>query len=309
MSRILLLGGTSDGRKLAARLHQAGFQVIYSVAGLVRMPELDCDVISGGFSRFASEPVSGQAPQTPSVNGLVRFIEQQDIELILDVTHPYAVNMSTHAVQAADVAQIPCWRFHRLAWQDTEGDCWSYFADWCDMLEQLKSRQGGVLLTTGQLTQSELDQLMAVVNRSGGVADEVAGVKKTGEADKNVGTDKTAGADKTAGKPLHVVMRTAAPSRIELPGAIRWIKAIGPFDADSEKTLLEAHGIQVIISKNSGGKATQGKLDAARALGVEVFMLQRPDLPEATRCFSDPDQVFAELVASGISLSRLTDRQ
>ncbi|MBB1489436.1 precorrin-6A/cobalt-precorrin-6A reductase [Oceanospirillum sediminis] len=286
MSKILLLGGTSDGRKLAARLHKAGFQVIYSVAGLVRMPELDCEVISGGFSQFAPERVLDKEEHNPSVSGLVSFLKTQQVALILDVTHPYAVNMSTHAVQAAEAEQIPCWRFHRPAWEMQEGDRWSSFVDWHEMLQQLRSRQGGVLLTTGQLTQSELDQLMDAVNQSA--------VKTT---ELSHGKVSQGSLDRSEPEPLRIVMRTAAPSRVELPEEIHWIKAIGPFDAGNEKALLEEHGIQVVVSKNSGGKATQGKLDAARALGIEVFMLQRPELPEATRSFSDPDQVFAELIS------------
>lgn len=291
MSKILLLGGTSDGRKLAARLHKAGFQVIYSVAGLVRMPELDCEVISGGFSQFAQEQVSIREELSPSVSGLISFLKTQQVALILDVTHPYAVNMSTHAVQAAETLQIPCWRFHRPAWEVQEGDRWSSFSDWHEMLQQLRFRQGGVLLTTGQLTQSELDQLMDAVNQSA--------VKTT---EISHGKVSQGSLDKSGSETLRIVMRTAVPSRVELPEDIHWIKAIGPFDADNEKNLLEAHRIQIIVSKNSGGNATQGKLDGARALGIEVFMLQRPELPEATRSFSDPDQVFAELIAKGIHL-------
>ena len=50
--KILILGGTADGRHLAAALHKSGCAVIYSVAGLVRQPELECAVISGGFTKF-----------------------------------------------------------------------------------------------------------------------------------------------------------------------------------------------------------------------------------------------------------------
>ncbi len=33
---LLVLGGTQEGKRVARRLHQAGLQVIYSIAGLVR---------------------------------------------------------------------------------------------------------------------------------------------------------------------------------------------------------------------------------------------------------------------------------
>jgi precorrin-6A/cobalt-precorrin-6A reductase len=44
--------------------------------------------------------------------------------------------------------------------------------------------------------------------------------------------------------------------------------------------LLEAHGVEVIVAKNSGGAAAYGKIAAARALGLRVIVLRRPALPE-----------------------------
>ncbi|RUX99677.1 cobalt-precorrin-6A reductase, partial [Mesorhizobium sp. M7A.F.Ca.US.005.03.2.1] len=47
-----------------------------------------------------------------------------------------------------------------------------------------------------------------------------------------------------------------------------------------ERALLERHRIDVVVSKNSGGEATFGKIASARALGIEVVMIRRPDLPD-----------------------------
>lgn len=49
---LLILGGTADARKLAQALYEQGISVIYSVAGLVRLPNVDCPVISGGFTQY-----------------------------------------------------------------------------------------------------------------------------------------------------------------------------------------------------------------------------------------------------------------
>ncbi|MBB5190959.1 precorrin-6A/cobalt-precorrin-6A reductase [Silvimonas terrae] len=61
----------------------------------------------------------------------------------------------------------------------------------------------------------------------------------------------------------------------------------GPFTADGERALLHAHQIDVIVSKNSGGAATEAKLEAARELGLPVLMFSRPALPPAQREFTD----------------------
>ncbi|HKT94404.1 MAG TPA: precorrin-6A/cobalt-precorrin-6A reductase, partial [Paraburkholderia sp.] len=61
----------------------------------------------------------------------------------------------------------------------------------------------------------------------------------------------------------------------------RIIDARGPFTAEGERALfLEAH-IDVVVSKNSGGAATEAKLAVAREMGLPVVMMQRLPLPDA----------------------------
>ncbi|MGF1677010.1 MAG: precorrin-6A/cobalt-precorrin-6A reductase, partial [Rivularia sp. (in: cyanobacteria)] len=57
----------------------------------------------------------------------------------------------------------------------------------------------------------------------------------------------------------------------------------GPFDKDLEKQLLHQYNIDTVVSKNSGGDATYGKIIAARELGVKVVMVKRPMLPQGKR--------------------------
>jgi precorrin-6A/cobalt-precorrin-6A reductase len=54
------------------------------------------------------------------------------------------------------------------------------------------------------------------------------------------------------------------------------IAARGPFAEADERRLMVEHGIEVIVTKNSGGAATRAKLDAARGLGIPVLMTRRP---------------------------------
>lgn len=54
-----------------------------------------------------------------------------------------------------------------------------------------------------------------------------------------------------------------------------------PFTLEGEIALLKTHKISHLVSKNAGGAATSAKLEAARLLGVEVIMVQRPPLPAA----------------------------
>jgi precorrin-6A/cobalt-precorrin-6A reductase len=60
------------------------------------------------------------------------------------------------------------------------------------------------------------------------------------------------------------------------------IIARGPFDVAGDTALMREHRITHVVAKNGGGAGARAKLDAARALGLPVFMAQRPTLPGDT---------------------------
>jgi len=138
--RILILGGTADGRHLAAALHKSGCTVVYSIAGLVRQPALECEVISGGFTQFG---------------GLTTYLKKQGIAAVLDVTHPYAKVMSFTARESTQLCGIPCWRFHRPCWRSELDDDWQHYEDWARLLKGLQLKKT-VFLTAGQLPELAL---------------------------------------------------------------------------------------------------------------------------------------------------------
>lgn len=142
---LLVLGGTTEGKQLATNLAEQGIALIYSLAGLVRTPELDCEIVSGGFTQHG---------------GLISFITQRRITAILDATHPYAQGISTRAVEAATACGIPCWRYQRPAWRPGPGDDWREFDTMEALLAALNDKQS-VFLTAGQLDQRSLDVLQA----------------------------------------------------------------------------------------------------------------------------------------------------
>jgi len=75
------------------------------------------------------------------------------------------------------------------------------------------------------------------------------------------------------------------------------IGARGPFSLDGERGLFNAQQTDVLISKNSGGVATEAKLAVARERGLPVVMLQRPRLPPAGREFFDTGSLLNALEA------------
>ena len=72
------------------------------------------------------------------------------------------------------------------------------------------------------------------------------------------------------------LVRVVDPPDIALPPRWTVLRARGPFDYASERRLLIDHGVDALLTKDSGGPLTAAKLDAARDLGVPVLVIGRP---------------------------------
>lgn len=108
--KILIFGGTGEARELANQLVELGHDVTTSLAGRTRTPLLpQGEIRTGGF---------GGVPQ------LMAFFTENAFKHIIDVTHPYAANMSGQLVPAAKGAGIPLLRLSRPVWNKPEGAVW-----------------------------------------------------------------------------------------------------------------------------------------------------------------------------------------
>lgn len=108
--RILILGGTTEAREIANRLFEVGRDITTSLAGVTRAPILPKGRVRvGGFG---------------GVNGLVDYLRDQRIDLVIDATHPFAATMSANAEAATQRVECELLRFERPAWQRRAGDQW-----------------------------------------------------------------------------------------------------------------------------------------------------------------------------------------
>jgi precorrin-6A/cobalt-precorrin-6A reductase len=99
--RVLLLGGTAEGRALAKALHP-GVDIISSLAGRVPDPALPVGPVRiGGFG---------------GVDGLRRWLQDERIDAVVDATHPFAATMTAHAAEACDQLRIPHLVLARPPW-------------------------------------------------------------------------------------------------------------------------------------------------------------------------------------------------
>lgn len=124
--KILILGGVAEAKILATAL-SPHHTVTYSIAGLVRTPSLPCRIRSGGFHTADHD----------GAEGLAIYCQAEHIDLLLDATHPYAVEISAHAATAATATAIPCWRLQRPGWRRADYPNWHPYRDWADLARQL----------------------------------------------------------------------------------------------------------------------------------------------------------------------------
>jgi precorrin-6A/cobalt-precorrin-6A reductase len=91
----------------------------------------------------------------------------------------------------------------------------------------------------------------------------------------------------------HYLIRSIEPISVMPPSAHHLLQR-GPFDAGAERELLRKHAIDVVVSKNSGGAATYGKIAAARELEIPVILVRRPPAIDAP-CVARANQALAWL--------------
>lgn len=75
------------------------------------------------------------------------------------------------------------------------------------------------------------------------------------------------------------LVRTVDPPDGPVPARMTLVLDRGPYTVEGESALMREHGVGLLVTKNSGGPMTAAKLAAARDLGVQVLMVQRPPLP------------------------------
>jgi precorrin-6A/cobalt-precorrin-6A reductase len=95
---------------------------------------------------------------------------------------------------------------------------------------------------------------------------------------------------------LEFLVRCVDPPTGPMPRRVQVLLDRGPFTVDGERALMREHGIDVLVTKDSGGPLTSAKLAAARAEGVQVLVVRRPALPVGVEAVETVDAAFARLI-------------
>jgi precorrin-6A/cobalt-precorrin-6A reductase len=171
---------------------------------------------------------------------LADWLRREGVAAVVDATHPFAERISRSAARAAADAGVPLVALRRPGWTPAPGDRWHWVDSLAEAAAVLPRLGRRAFLTTGRQ-----------------------------------GLEAFAGLD-----ALWFLVRCVDPPECALPPRHVLILDRGPYTLAGELSLFHAHGIDVLVSKDSGGAQVAAKLAAARERGVPVVMVRRPGRPD-----------------------------
>ncbi|MCS3779732.1 cobalt-precorrin-6A reductase [Tsukamurella ocularis] len=190
-------------------------------------------------------------------SGLAAFLAEDGVDLLVDATHPFAATISRNAALAAETAGIPLFALVRPEWVPGEGDAWTRVPTVAAAARLLARRDGGrAMLTTGRQDVGEFASL----------------------------------------EDWWFLIRVVDTPSGSLPPRHELLHDRGPYTKQSERALLRENGIDVLVTKNSGGDLVSAKLAAARELGIDVVVVDRPERPAGVPAVPTAAAAYARLV-------------
>ncbi len=229
---ILVLGGTYDSRKLVEALLKSNYKTVYA------------SVTQFNTNLLPDNPRLTLHTQAMDRSEMEAFILNEGVTCVVDATHPYAVEVSRNAIEAAKAGSVPYLRLERPGLIE-DGKYFIGFDTYQDMVAFLAERSGNILVTTGSRQLEHYQRL-----------------------------------DKTR-LTVRVLPTASVLAKCEAlgykPSAI--IAMQGPFSEAMNGLIIEERNIAYLTTKDSGDVGGVGeKLSAARSKGVAVLFLRRPKI-------------------------------
>ncbi len=234
---IFVLAGTQDGREIVRLLLEQGHDVAASVV-----------------SSYGGELLAHACGQRCLINdkpldeaALKDYLQEHDIRLLVDASHPYAANVSRNAIAVCQALSLPYIRYERDL-SKLDYDRITVVHSYEEAAQAAAALGKKIFLTTGS---RNLDKFVHSPDLKD--CELTARVLPTAEV---IGLCESLGLD--AG---HIV-------------ALQ-----GPFSMELNRELFRKYGAEVIITKNSGTiGGTDTKFAAAAELNLPIVLIDRPKL-------------------------------
>lgn len=248
---ILALCGTMEGETLIRLLLQHQYRVLATVTtdyGAKCLGQHDGVKVLEGKLTEAS---------------LKELLTREEIQAIVDVTHPYAANISTMAIECAKAFHIPYFRYERRGVDLNQETRVLEAVDFAEAARLADTIGEKAFLTIGS---NHLKTFVEVM-----------------------------GADRLVARvlPFSSIIRTCEAHGFT-PDNIIAMK--GPFSEEMNRMMFVQYGAKVVVTKDSGrAGGTEEKLRAAKALGIPVIVVKRPPVNYG-RVFDDLEGLVSELL-------------
>ena len=213
---------------------------------------------AGRTATPVAQPLPTRVGGFGGVDGLAEYIRQEQITHVIDATHPFASQISRNAVEACAKTATPLIAYLREPWTAGPGDKWQHVATVADAAAALPDHSARIFLAIGRQYLTPF-----------------------------------------AAQPQHFYLLRlvdAPNTALPLPNA-EIVLARGPFTIEGDLALLREHRITHVVARSAGGEGAKAKLEAARALGLSVILIDRPNLPER-RTAQNVDQIMHWLTQS-----------
>ncbi|MCT3567072.1 precorrin-6A reductase [Levilactobacillus brevis] len=227
---ILLLGGVSESLAIADFLTEKQWSFILSVT-------TDYGV------ELAQAHAKSVIKEIFQPDSLTAFIDQNNITLILDATHPFARVISNLAIAVAQKMTVAYLRFERQTSESPESGV-TLVNDFAEVCGRLSAMEGLIYLSTGSKTAPDYAQVL--------------------------GLDRL---------HVRVLPTTSVLSKLTTAGFdATQIDAIrGPFTTNLNIELFRRVNAAVVVTKESGKQGgVQEKIAAAQALSIPCLVIRRP---------------------------------
>ena len=243
---ILVFGGTTEGRKAVEVLEEAGKGYFYST----KTGEQDITIHNG---QRIDGALDEEAMQT--------FCRQHDIRLITDAAHPFAAQLHQTIARVAEVLQLPVVRYERIYPPRDPDITWVEWGSW----PPLPSPRGGKLGAAALLSPSgvggaRVEGGLTLLATTG--VQSIAKLKPLEEAGVKI---------------YYRILRRESSIALALKQGARMEQLC--FYDDPNDIPVEADAILLKESGISGGFTE--KVEAARARGMRIIALKRPDMPQS----------------------------
>ena len=232
---IFVIAGTEDGRKLAGFLLNKGFDVTASVVS--------------SYGKTLLEQYVGIKINEKKLDEdeLVELILNDAVEILVDASHPYAVNVSQNAMAACHRANVPYIRYERESVLLTYGKIF-HVATYEEAAKKAAELGKNIFLTTGSRNLKIFVESPALKE-----CNLIARILPTAEV--------LSECEKLGFNPKNIV-------------AIQ-----GRFSTELNMELFKHYKADVIVSKDSGQiGGVDTKLTAAERLNLPIVMIDRPNI-------------------------------